>query len=539
MQRTSLLGLLAVTLVLVVSCGTADKSAIAVPKDAAVVLHINTSSLSSKLTWKEIQQTNWFKEAYADADDSLAKKLLDNPDNSGINTETDLVFFVKRQAKHGYAVFEGGLKDAAAFESFNKKMQPTAAASKDGDLNILKLKGDEGIATWKDGRFIYVFDAQMDNASRFSDDGSSQATPITTDSLVKFAKGLYDLKGDASLTSDNKFSSLLKEAGDVHIWFSAENLYGGDLLGGMLSTMKISDITKGNITAMTLSFDNGKILVKAKSYYNEQLAKLMDKYKMKNLDADALARIPSDNVTGVLAWNYPPEGLKEFLQLGGLDGMANGFLGEVGYSVDEFIKANKGDIILAVTDFTVKSEQVTYPSYEEGGQPYTYNKTTPDAKVLFAVSINDKPAFDKMVGIVKAKMGDMSEGGGMPKISYSLNDKWFAAGNAEDQVNKFLAGGASNKQPYISKISGHPFGMYVDLQKILKTSEAASTDSTTKIVLGESVKMWEDVLATGGEISDGAMSSQFEINLVDKSTNSLKQLNQYADRLAATKKRGF
>lgn len=537
MQRTSLLGLLAVTLVLVVSCGTADKAAIAVPKDAAVVLHINTSSLSSKLSWKEIQQTNWFKEAYTEADDTLAKKLLDNPDNSGINTETDLVFFVKRQGKHGYAVFEGGLKDAAAFESFNKKMKPSATASKDGDLNILKLK-DDGIATWKDGRFIYVYDAEMDNAGRFSEDGSSQATPITTDSLVKFAKGLYDLKGDASLTSDSKFSSLLKEAGDVHVWLSSENLYG-DMLGGMLSTMKISDLTKGNITAMTLSFDNGKILVKAKSYYNDEVAKLMKKYKMKNLDADALARIPSDNVTGVFAWNYPPEGLKEFLKLGGLDGMANGFMGEVGYSVDEFVKANKGDMIVAVTDFNIKSEQVTYPSYEEGGQPYTYTKTTPDVKVLFAVSINDKPAFDKMVGIVKAKMGDMPEGGGIPKISYSLNDKWFAAGNAEDQVNKFLAGGANNKQPFISKISGHPFGMYVDLQKILKTSEAASTDSTTKIVLGESVKMWEDILATGGDLSDGAMTSQFEINLVDKNTNSLKQLNQYADKLSATRKKGF
>ncbi len=311
------------------------------------------------------------------------------------------------------------------------------------------------------------------------------------------------------------------------------------MLGGMLSTMKISDITKGNITAMTLSFDNGKILVKAKSYYNDEVAKLMKKYKMKNLDADALARIPSDNVTGVFAWNYPPEGLKEFLKLGGLDGMANGFLGEVGYSIDEFVKANKGDMLVAVTDFTMKSEQVTVPSYEEDSQPYTYNKTTPDVKVLFAVSINDKPAFDKMVGIVKAKMGNMSEGGAMPKISYSLNDKWFAAGNAEDQVNKFLAGGANNKQPFISKISGHPFGMYVDLQKILKTSEAASTDSTTKLVLGESVKMWEDILATGGDLSDGAMTSQFEINLVDKNTNSLKQLNQYADKLSATRKKGF
>ena len=535
MQRKSLLVILATAVVLIVSCGRADKSAIAVPKDAAVVVHINSSSLSSKLTWKEIQQTNWFKEAYTEADDSLAKKLLDNPGNSGVDTEGDLVFFVKRQGKSGYAAFEGSLKDAAAFEAFNKKMKPNATASKNGDVNILKL-GNDGVATWKDGRFIYVFDAPFMNMSGFNVNHEGP-TRLTTDSLAIFAKGLYDLKGDDNLTDDDKFSSLLKEKGDVHLWLSAENLYG-KMITGVLSMMKFSTLLEGNVTAMTLNFDNGKIDMQSKSYYNKELGKLYEKYKMKNIDADVLARIPAENVVGVFAMNYPPEGLKEFLKVLGVDGMANGFLGEVGYSVDEFVKANKGDLVVAVSDFEIKSEVVTMPAYEEGAAPYTYTKTDPSAKVLFAVSVNDKPAFDKMIGIVKAKMGEIPEGS-MPKISYTLNDKWFAAGNSEEQVNKFVAGGANNKQAFVSKIAGHPSGMYVDLQKILKTSQAAATDSTTKVVLGESVKLWEDILFTCGELSGGSMSSHFEINFVDKNTNSLKQLNQYADKLAATRKRGF
>lgn len=534
MQRTSLFGLLAIALVLIASCRSADKSAIAIPKDAAVVLHINTSSLSSKLSWKEIQQTNWFKEAYADADDTLARKLLDNPDNSGINTDADLVFFVKKQGKNGYAVFEGGLKDAAAFESFNKKLKPKATASKDGDLNILKMD-DEQIATWKDGHFIYVYNADFDKASRFSEEGESKPSVIT-DSLINFAKALYDLKGSNSLTSEEKFSSLLKESGDVHVWLNSENLYSG-MLGGMLSTMKIGDLIKGNVSAMALHFDNGKIAIKSKTYYNDEVRKLLEKYKMKNIDADALSRIPSENIAGVFAWNYPPEGLKEFLKLAGLDGMINGFLGEIGYSIDEFVKANKGDLVVAVSDFEIKTEQVTYPSYEEGGAPYTYTKTNPSAKVLFAVSINDKPAFDKLIGVAKAKIGDAAEKTA-PEVSYSLNDKWFAAGNSVDQVNKFLSGGANNKHAFVGKLSGHPAGIYVDLQKILKTSEAATTDSSAKAGLAASVKMWEDILAIGGELNDGAITNQFEINLVDKNTNSLKQLNQYADRMATlTKKR--
>lgn len=531
MQRNSLFVLLAVAVALIASCKSSDKSAIAVPKDAGVVLHINANSLSSKLPWKEIQQTNWFKEAYAGADDTLAKKLMDNPENSGIDAQSDLVFFVKRQGKGGYGAFEGTLKDAAAFEAFNKKMKPNATSAKDGDLNILKM--GEGIATWKNGRFIYLFDAPGLNMGSAWGNGGGSSTTFEADSLTTFAKGLYDLKGDNSLGNDDKFSSLIKEAGDIHMWVSAEHLAGG-LASGMMSMMKVSTLLEGNITTLTVNFDNGKIDVKTKSYYNKEMGKLYEKYKPKNIDGDMLARIPSENITGVFAMNYPPEGLKEFIKVLGVDGMANSFLSEVGYSMDEFVKANKGDVIVAVSDFEIKTETVTSPPYEEGGQPYTYTKSNPSVKVLFGVSINDKPAFDKLIGVAKAKVPPMPEDG--PKISYTLNDKWFAAGNSEEQVNKFVAGGANNKQPFVSKLAGHPVGFYVDLQKIMKATAPTVTDSSSKVALAESQKVWEDMLMTGGEISGGSASGHFEINFVDKNTNSLKQLNQYFDKLAAAKK---
>lgn len=539
MQRTSLFGLLAIALVLIVSCSTGDKSAtIAVPKDAGLVVHINTPSLTSKLSWKEIQQTNWFKQAYAEADDSLTQKVLDNPEASGINTETPLVFFVKRQGRNGYSVFEGGVKDAAAFEAFNKKVKPQATSSKDGDLNILKLES-KAIVTWKDGRFAYVTEADMGGAGRFRPDGEEAPSGgVNTDSLIAFAKAVYALKGDNSLGSDDRFTSLIKENADAHVWVSSEN-FSGDMLGSVFGATKLSDLTKGNVTAASLSFENGKIDVKSKSYYNKAISDLMEKYKMKNIEAGMLARIPSDNLIGVFSWNYPPDGLKEFLKLAGVDGMVNGFMGEAGYSLDEFVKANKGDVLITASDYELKTEQVTVPSYEEGGQPYTYTKTNPKVNVLFAASINDKPAFDKMVSVIKAKVGDELEKEGPFKVSYSLNDKWFAAGNSVDQVNKFLAGDANNKHAALGKLAGHPGGMYVDVQKILRASEAGVTDSTSKVILAASVAMWEDVLATSGDYSNGTLNSTFVINLVDKNTNSLKQLNQYFDKLAATRKKGF
>jgi hypothetical protein len=50
-----------------------------------------------------------------------------------------------------------------------------------------------------------------------------------------------------------------------------------------------------------------------------------------------------------------------------------------------------------------------------------------------------------------------------------------------------------------------------------------------------SLNMWQDILAKGGDFKDKASEFEFEINLVDKNTNSLKQLNQYMDKMAALK----
>src|SRR6266545_2050626 len=95
MQRNLLsLLLLTVTVISIVSCNRTDKGAIAVPKDAAVVMHINTSSLISKVSWQEIKETDWFKNMYYNTPDSFTKKLLDDPGNSGIDIQSELVIFV-------------------------------------------------------------------------------------------------------------------------------------------------------------------------------------------------------------------------------------------------------------------------------------------------------------------------------------------------------------------------------------------------------------------------------------------------------------
>jgi hypothetical protein len=164
----------------------------------------------------------------------------------------------------------------------------------------------------------------------------------------------------------------------------------------------------------------------------------------------------------------------------------------------------------------------------------------PDMKVLFATSVNDKASFEKMVTLIWDLSKQFRKGGddednkddaAKAGINYKLENNWFAVSNSAEYTDKFLAGG-NNKFAFTDKITGHPIGIYVDLQRILKFSGTMAPDSSSKVAIDESLKMWQDITAKGGDYKNKSIEFEFEINLVDKNTNSLKQLNQYIDKLA-------
>jgi len=297
-----------------------------------------------------------------------------------------------------------------------------------------------------------------------------------------------------------------------------------------MSMMKLNSLFEGNVSASTLNFDAGKITMKSKQYYGKELTDLIKKYEPKPFGADVINRIPSQNVIGAFVMNYPPEGWKAFIKMAGFDGMINAFLGKYNYNFDELMAACKGQLLIAATDFSIKQEKQTFE-----GTDYTYTSNKPDVKMLFALSVNNKRSFDKLIGIAQSEMNNESGQQALSKISYKVNNDWFAISNSAETVDKFLAGG-NNNVPFADKIGGHPFGLYIDIQKIMKSSQPTVTEAPSLSALESSMKLWQDVVMTGGEIKDGAMTAELTVNLIDKKTNSLKQINQYIEQLAALKK---
>ncbi len=82
-----------------------------------------------------------------------------------------------------------------------------------------------------------------------------------------------------NLANDDRFASLIKETGDIHYWMNIEQY--DNALGRYMSEIKLSVLPEGNAQAMrgnAISFDNGKITMKSKNWYNKELYALMKKH---------------------------------------------------------------------------------------------------------------------------------------------------------------------------------------------------------------------------------------------------------------------
>ena len=177
-----------------------------IPKNAMFVVHLNTKSLREKLSWDDVKQTNWYKQAYADtATKAWMKKLLDNPENSGIDLDGGLVFFVeKNPGTDGEMILEGRVKNESDFGQFNKNLDSTATIRKDGDLNMLTLK-DESVVAWNDNHFAYAINAgaakSKFNSWNDTTGNQSNIAPLADKSIALSAvcKNLFSLKSDSCL----------------------------------------------------------------------------------------------------------------------------------------------------------------------------------------------------------------------------------------------------------------------------------------------------------------------------------------------------
>ncbi|MEQ1553539.1 MAG: DUF4836 family protein [Ferruginibacter sp.] len=500
------------TVILLTACSKkSNKQGRYIPENAGFVVHINGEALNNKLTWDEIKQNEFFKEMYKDsAHSAFAKTILDNPENSGVNIKSDLIIFMVKDTANSFAVIEGIIKDQAKFKQMLKDANKDATETVKNEFTF--FANENTCVAYNKEIFIATTKANDMNKSL----GNSNFSSITN------AENLIALKEGISLGRNEKFSALIAEKADAHFWINAQHLNVGDGLSGMAAMANLNKLYDGAITAGTINFENGKININAKSYAGKEITDLYKKYSGGNIDNTMIKNIPSQNVAGLFALHFKPEGIKELLKILNIDGLVNLGASQTGFNLDDFIKANKGDILFAVTD--LKKDSTDFGA---------------NANYIFAASIGEKNSFNKLINAAKKMSTPMLGATAMTeKISFNTNEKYFVLSNNKTNTDAYLTGSANSTYSFLDKITGGSFGGYVNFQYVINNfQQNKNTTSFSTEQYNANIKMWDNLLISGGNFKDGAINQHWEINLMDKTTNSLKQLNNYTGIMAAIDKK--
>ena len=524
--------ILIASLLIFVSCKKTNMQGRLIPKTASIVVQVDGGSLLNKLPWATIKENPLFKDAYKDSTlPESIKRILDNPENAGIDIKKDLIFFIQKDSMGGYIGFEGTIKDEAAFKNFNNSFPEKGNASESNGIQY--LTHSPVAVGWNKEKFVYLADApqlgQMDELSRRMKRDSIDISSRSVRDIFATCKAVFALTENNSLGNEEKFTNLLAEKGDVHLWINTQELSTGAGTPSALAMLNLEKWYNDSRTTATINFDNGKININSHSYTGDEISKVFKKYKGGRINEDMIKRLPGKDIAALIALNFNPEGLKELLKTFNLDGFVNIGLTSFGIGMDDFIKANKGDLLIAITDLKMKSD--TAKSNSEDALKLSGISQKPGFNFIFVTSIADKNAFNKLSNAGK-KMSDKFFNDSNLPLAYNSNSNYFVLSNTKENTDNYLAGD-NNNLDFISKISGEPFGGFINLQSIIKTFEnEASKDSASKIMYDASIQMWDNIIWKGGDFRNDAINQTFEINLKDKSTNSLTQLNQYANKIS-------
>lgn len=532
------------------SCSGKKDIASHIPSEALVVSYFDTKSLLSKLPYDSIMTTQMFQDALADsAMTDMDRRILKDPSKLGIDLSKDIAFFTDRSKDGDYnLVMTGYISNDADFGALNKALDPGSEVSSEKGVKIMVLK-NKAVVGWNNDIFAFVLNVHRPG-NHFNDGGSDGIQPPDsnnngTASAKEYITSLFNLPSSGAISKESSFENLIKDSGDIKVWVNIEKMIQSASMGP-LGLLKLDALVKDSRATATANFENGKISFVQKLYFNTGMTSLLKKYAGDNIRPADFAAIPSSDILAAFRFNFKPEGISALLQLAGLDGFVNMFANELNVSPEELFSALRGDVMGSISDLKIKPSSkkpipladADIPGLDEGlpgglpGSPLITGGNNFNG--MLAIGIRNKMTIQKLIDSLRNTVMDAD----IPadKLPFTLTDSEFVFSNNKDFAKRFAAHQGGTKPAWADKISGHPFGFFTDIQKMLQ-SLPLPNDSSSAGSLILSRGFWKDAYATGGNFEDGTLTVKGQLTLAEPQRNSLQQLSAYFDALYKIKRK--
>jgi len=523
------------------SCSKNSEHTRYISKDAIGVLSINTLELGKKVAWSALSGSPMFQEMTAEAGGDTTKFDIDK---TGVEPMTTFFAYAVPDQKlnsKSRMMLIIPLKDAKKFAAFVKEKFPEAKFEKKGDLEFAYLNENTSIG-WDEKTAIAAVGSPS-YKDQYDENGMIKPQASNTGLLTEAIQKTFALPKDQSLAENDKFKDIMKEAHDISFFLNYEALATSmpqeelGTAGSVMASQK--KLLKDAYLTGSIDFEKGKIVGEASYYFNPTMKAIAEAMEVKSVNNDLLGKVPGKQMNLMMSYHFNPQGFRALADTMGMAPLVNMGLKEVGLTFDDVLNAFTGDILLAVTDFAVTTQS---KSYAMGGSDVSYTSPVPSFKASLSFKIKDKVAFDKLMKIAVDEEMAMSTTPGVYTVAnyatIATNNEYVVISNEAETANAFLNNTTKSDWKIPGDVTNNPYGFYVDIKNSIS---AVPLDllygKEDTAVFHDGKKLMESISAYGGKVKGDRSTFHFEAAFQNKDENSLVQLINFSQKVAAAEKK--
>ena len=534
-------------LLLLAACHSTPDHAKYIPKNALMVAEVNTKELSKKIAWSMITGSNlWDKLRGSLSKDDSAKQseFIKNMQEAGVDELNTFYAYLKNggpSSNEACFVALIPLKDAMKWEAFVKKTFTEANIKENKKRKEARLS-DEIYAGWTKDLLIIV-SLQKTPSSEYFEEEESLDPAVDNDLLLaSHVESAFSVSSENSLLSDERFAQFEKHKHDLGFWVNIDALmsnYGSKNIDAMTGGVSLANtMWRNSAFSSATNFEKGAVVTDMLMYSSDELKEINKQYTPKPIEEDLVRRLPSKGLDFVMAYRMSPEAIQKTIEKMGMLGLADGYLKEQNLSVAEIVGAFSGDMVFSMNNYTQKKETLLFDSSDPSS---TFSNYKTDMDVLFAVKLNKKEPFQKLLNLaVELQMLEQIKQGEFKMKSLNqaadssviiMNDQYAVFANKKQKANDYLNNErAQSAAPMLVKqhVSQQPFAMFFDYNSWAKrTGGAMANNAADTLIYDASLKTFQNFVFNGGTLEGNTYKYRMSINFVNKKESSLIQLLEF------------
>ncbi len=515
-----------------------------IPKNASLVLSVNTGSLKDKLKQNEPALENILRNMTgSDTAIGRGKQEWEALMNAGINLEESIYLWIKENERGSENRNTGMqpimsvvavLKDQDKFESYVKSKIPGAGIKKEKNYSYV-LKDGETLVAW--GKDIVLLLSQRDgfNSNRAYDSiAVNFAPPLSPKSsvsgnLAAVAEAVFNQKESESISTITEFADLAQQKADVTLWINS----GEGIQNFSFPLPKVKELAENNFTAATLQFEEGKIVVNSKSYAGKALKNILKEYAGPEVNFNLIQKYPSNNVNGFMVFAFNPQifaAIVRYMEVGALaDSYLTRFM-QQDFTLQQALSAFKGDIAVVVSDVA--------PANLNGAPAQGLQRgNAPSGKMILTATVGDATQLNKMLDrLVTINMLEKVNGLYRPKgvpsnfgLTASVTNQQLTIASDNEILNGYTSSNTTaNKNLVMDEMKGKAAAAYLNIESILSAMSATSTsNSNADSILPYAKQTFKDIQATVKNFDGDHIEGLFELRFKNEKENSLSSLLRF------------